>query len=169
MFIRKATPADFDTIRYVNGRAFGQQAEGKLVDKLRNRNMAVLSMVAVADDAVIGHIFFSPVTVESDKGNFEAIALAPMAVLPEYQKKGIGTQLVNAGLEECHKMGHEIVFVLGHSKYYPRFGFVKAKEKGINCEFDVPDDTWMVTELKPGALKGRKGTVKYQPEFREAE
>jgi putative acetyltransferase len=168
IYIRKETPADYDDIRYVNRRAFGQEAEGRLVDELRNKNMSVLSQVAVEDDTVIGHIMFSPVTVKSDSNTFEAIALAPMSVLPEYQRKGIGSQLVTAGLEECRRMGYEVVFVLGHSEYYPRFGFVPARGKGINCEFEVPDDAWMVLELKPDTLAGRTGTVIYQPEFREA-
>jgi len=127
-----------------------------------------LSLVAVQDDSIIGHIAFSPVKVESERSTFEAITLAPMAVLPAYQSKGIGSQLVRAGLEECRDLGHEVVFVLGHPDYYPRFGFVLAKPKDIGCEFEVPDEAWMVLELREGALAGRRGTVIFQPEFREA-
>jgi putative acetyltransferase len=166
--IRKETDSDHDAIRYVNRRAFWQEAEGDIVDKLRVRNMAAISLVAVEGDRIIGHILFSPVTVEADKAKFEAIALAPMAVLPEYQKKGIGTRLLKAGLDECRKLGYEIVFVLGHPEYYPRFGFTQARTKGIGCEFEVSDEAWMVLELKENALAGRKGVVKYQPEFSEA-
>lgn len=165
--IRKETPADYAAVRNVNNRAFGQRDEGLIVDRLRERGMAIISLVAAEDDRIIGHILFSPVTVESDKGKFEAVALAPMSVLPERQRKGLGTRLVKAGLEECLKLGHEIVFVLGHPKYYPRFGFVQAKKKGIGCEFEVSDEAWMVLEIKEGALAGRKGVVKYQPEFSE--
>jgi len=166
--IRRETPEDIDSIRYVNEQAFSQKEEAKLIDKLRNRGVVTLSLVAVQAGQIVGHILFSPVTVESEYSSFEAISLAPMAVLLAYQRKGIGSQLVLDGLEECRCLGHEIVVVLGHPDYYPRFGFVLAKPKGIDCEFVVPDEAWMLLELKEGALAGRRGTVKFQPEFREA-
>ena len=166
--IRRETPKDIDSIRYVNEQAFGQKEEAEIIDKLRKRDVVTLSLVAVQTDQIVGHILFSPVSVESEYSSFEAITLAPMAVLPEYQRKGIGSQLVRVGLEECRRLGHEIVVVLGHPDYYPRFGFVPAKPKGISCEFEVPNEAWMVLELREGALAGRKGTVKFQPEFHEA-
>jgi len=165
--IRRETPEDIDSIRYINQQAFGQKAEAELVDKLRNRNIVILSLVAVQGDQVVGHILFSPITIESKGASFEAIALAPMAVLPAYQRKGIGSQMVRAGLEECQRLSHEIVVVLGHPDYYPRFGFVAAKPKGIECEFEVPEEAWMLLELREGALAGRSGTVKFQPEFQD--
>jgi len=116
----------------------------------------------------VGHIAFSRVKVEAEHSSFEAIALAPMSVLPANQRKGIGSQLVRAGLKECRHLGYEIVVVLGHPNYYPRFGFSPAKPKGIDCEFQVPDEAWMILELKDGALAGRRGTVRFQPEFSEA-
>jgi len=161
------TPKDIDSIRYVNEQAFGQIAEAAIVDKLRNRNALTISLVATEDNEVVGHIAFSPVVIESQCSSFEAVALAPMAVLPAHQRKGIGSQLVRAGLEECHRLGHDVVVVLGHPDYYPRFGFVPGKQRGIDCEFEVPDEAWMVLELREGALAGRSGTVKYQPEFQE--
>lgn len=165
--IRPETPKDVDSIRYVNEQAFGQKAEAAIVDKLRNRNALTISLVAIKDNQVVGHIAFSPVVIESQCSSLEAVALAPMAVLPAYQRKGIGSQLVRASLEECHRLGHEIVVVLGHPDYYPRFGFVPGKQRGIDCEFEVPDEAWMILELREGALAGRSGTVKYQPEFQE--
>jgi len=165
---RRETPKDIDSIRYVNEQAFEQKGEAELIDKLRNRNVVTLSLVAVQDEQIVGHILFSPVTVESEGSRFEAISLAPMAVLPEYQRQGIGSQLVQVGLKECYQLGHEVVVVVGHPDYYPRFGFVPAKTKGIDCEFEVPDEAWMILELREGALAGRKGTVKFQPEFHEA-
>ena len=165
---RQETLKDIDSIRYVNEQAFEQKGEAELIDKLRNRNVVTLSLVAVQADQIVGHILFSPVSVESEYSSFEAITLAPMAVLPEYQRKGIGSQLVRVGLEECLRLGHEIMVVLGHPDYYPRFGFVPAKPKGISCEFEVPNEAWMVLELREGALAGRKGTIKFQPEFHEA-
>jgi putative acetyltransferase len=164
--IRREIPEDIDYIRYVNEQAFGQKEEAEIVDKLRARGGATLSLVAVQENQVVGHILFSPVTIESEHAGFEAISLAPMAVLPAYQRRGIGSQLVRAGLEECQRLGYEIVVVLGHPDYYPRFGFVPAKSKGVACEFETPEEAWMILELREGALAGRSGTVKFQPEFR---
>jgi len=166
--IRRETPEDIDSIHYVNEQAFGQKGEAELVEKLRNRAALTLSLVAVQKSELVGHIAFSPVVIESESSSFEAISLAPMAVLPEYQHQGIGSQLVQVGLKECYQLGHEVVVVVGHPDYYPRFGFVPAKPKGISCEFEVPNEAWMVLELREGALAGRKGTVKFQPEFHEA-
>ena len=168
LMIRQEIPEDSAAISNVNEEAFGQKEEGELIGKLRNRGVLTLSLVAVQDNGIIGHIAFSPVKVESERSSFEAIALAPMAVLPAYQRQGIGSQLVQEGLEECRRLGHEIIVVLGHPDYYPRFGFVPAKPKGIDCEFEVPDEAWMILELRQGALAGRRGTVRFQPEFREA-
>jgi putative acetyltransferase len=168
LIIRLETHEDKAAIRHVNEEAFGQKEEAEIIEKLRSRGVLTLSLVAVQDDRIIGHIAFSPVEVESERSSFEAIALAPMAVLPAYQRKGIGSQLVRSGLQECRHLGHEIIVVLGHPNYYPRFGFVPAKPKGIKCEFEVPDEAWMVLELPEGALAGRQGTVSFQPEFREA-
>jgi putative acetyltransferase len=166
--IRQETNEDIENIHYVNEQAFGQPQEANIISKLRTRGKVSLSLVAIEDGNIIGHILFSPVTIESNKGSFEAITLAPMAVLPEYQHKGIGSKLVVAGIEECRRLGFEMVTVLGHPDFYPRFGFVPAQPKGINCEFDVPEEAWMILELEQGALTGRKGTVKFQPEFHEA-
>ena len=165
--IRRERPEDINSIRYVNEQAFGQKEEAELIDKLRNRDTVTLSLVSVWEEQVVGHILFSPVIVESENSSFEAVALAPMAVLPAYQRKGIGSQLVRIGLEECRRLGYEMVVVLGHAAYYPRFGFVPASTYGIKCEYDVPDEVFIALELRKGALSGRSGVVKYQPEFNE--
>ncbi len=166
--IRAETYEDITAISHVNNKAFGQKNEAELIDKLRKRGVLTISLVAIINRQVVGHIAFSLVTVESESSNWEAIALAPMAVLPEYQRKGIGSQLVHAGLDECQRLGHMIVVLVGHPNYYPRFGFVLAKEQGVNCEFDVPQEAWMLLELQEGTLAGRKGMVRFQPEFRDA-
>ena len=165
--IRLEIPDDIASVHRVNKEAFGDIGEAEIVDKLRNRGVLTLSLVATDGNKVIGHISLSPVTVAADPSSFQAMSLAPMSVLPHYQRQGIGSQLVRAGLEECRRLGHEIVVVLGHADYYPRFGFIPAKSKGIDCEFEVPDDAWMVLELREGALAGRSGIVKFQPEFSE--
>jgi len=169
LVIRPEKPEDIESIRNINEQAFRQENESKLVDKLRNRGVLTISLVAVRDSEVVGHIAFSPVVVESGTSSFTAIALAPMAVLPAHQRKGIGSQLVRAGLEECRRLGHEIVFLVGHPDYYPRFGFVPAKPKGVDCEFEVPEEAWMILELREGALAGRRGIVKFEPEFKEVQ
>lgn len=110
---------------------------------------------------VVGHILFIHVTIESRGTSFTAVGLGPMAVLPAHQRKGIGLQLVRAGLEECRLLGHEDVVVLGHPDYYPRFGFVRASTYGIRWEHDAPYEAFMVLELRRGALSGIIGMVKY--------
>ena len=163
--IRLETPADIDVIHCVNEQAFGRKDEADIVDKLRDRAALTLSLVAVQDNEVVGHIAFSPAAIESDSSSFEAISLGPIAVLPAYQRQGIGEQLVRAGLDECRKLGHGVVLLVGHPGYYPRFGFVLASSKGISCPFEVPDEAFMVLELQPGALADRSGLVRFPPEL----
>lgn len=167
LVIRAETPEDAGSIRYVNEQAFGGKEEAVVIEKLRNRGALTLSLVAVQGDEVVGHIAFSPVVIASEYSSFEAIALGPMAVLPTYQRQGIGGQLVREGLEKCQNLGHSIVVVMGHPTYYPRFGFRTAKPRGISCEFESPEEAFMILELRHGALAGRSGIVKFQPEFQE--
>jgi putative acetyltransferase len=164
--IRAETAADREAVRGVNESAFGRSEEANLVDALRGSANPCISLVAEEGGRVVGHIFFSPVAVESGGGAWAALGLGPMAVLPEYQGRGVGSELVREGLSECQRLGHEVVFVLGHARYYPRFGFKPAGVKGIACEFPSPDENFMVVELRPDALAGREGLVRYSPEFR---
>ncbi|MFC2018843.1 GNAT family N-acetyltransferase [Chloroflexota bacterium] len=168
LIIRPETPADEAAISHINEEAFGQKEEAELIARLRDRGVLALSLVALQDNEIVGHIAFSPVRVEAGGSGFEAISLAPMAVLPLYQRRGIGSQLVRAGLKECRRLGCEIVVVLGHPNYYPRFGFSPGRASGIDCEFEVPDEAWMILELEEKALAGRGGIAKFQPEFHEA-
>lgn len=165
ILIRTETLEDHGFVRRINELAFGQPNEADLVDALRVNAGPCISLVAVVDEQVVGHIFFSTVSIESKSGSFTAIGLAPMAVLPEHQNQGIGSQLVREGLKACRQLGEEIVVVLGHANYYPRFGFVPASSQGIRSEYDVPDEVFMIAELTAGALNGRRGLVKYHPEF----
>ena len=169
LIIRTEQPGDLDAIRRINELAFGQAAEADLVDALRGAGNVATSLVAVREGLVVGHILFGPVSIESDASSTPAVGLGPMAVLPESQGSGIGSRLVEEGLAACREAGCEIVVVLGHATYYPRFGFVPASRHQISCEYDVPDEAFMVLELTEGALLGTSGTVKYAPEFGDAE
>ena len=124
-----------------------------------------ISLVAVQNGRLVGHIAFSRVTITSETGTIEALGLAPMAVIPIYQHQGIGSQLVEGGLTACHHTPYGVVVVLGHPHYYPRFGFVPAKPWGIVWEHDAPDEAFMVKEIQEGALAQIRGVVKYRPEF----
>ena len=163
--VRPERPEDASAVRRVNEQAFGQGAEANLVDALRQRGEPLISLVAVEDDQVVGHILFSPVTVETEQTSWGAVGLGPLAVLPEHQGRGIGSQLVQAGLAQCRQAGHGVAIVLGHPDYYPRFGFVPSKPLGIRWEHNAPEEAFMVLELKEGALVGRGGTAKFLPEF----
>lgn len=163
--IRLEEIEDQKDIRRVNELAFGQTMEADLVDALRANARPHISLVAVVEGRIVGHIFFSPASIETESGIFAAMGLAPMSVLPEFQNQGIGSRLVNEGLKKCRELGHSIVVVLGHPNYYPRFGFIPAHLKGLRSEYDVADDTFMMLELNENALAGRRGLVKYHPEF----
>jgi putative acetyltransferase len=168
MIIREECEADAGRIRAVNLAAFETSTEADLVDALRRRVTPLISLVAVADDDanVVGHILFSPVTLASESG-LVLMGLAPMAVVPSRQRQGVGANLVREGLERCRQLGVAGVVVLGHAEYYPRFGFVPAARFSLRSEYDVPDDVFMVRELREGALQGRTGTIRYHPVFAE--
>jgi putative acetyltransferase len=163
--VRHETAADRLSVRTVNEQAFEGTEEADLVDALRDRGGLTLSLVAVRDAEIVGHIAFSPARIVSPGSEIAAVGLGPMAVLPACQRLGIGSRLVRRGLELLRESGHRVVVVLGHPEYYPRFGFVPGTRFGVNCEFDVPDEVFMVLELRAGALRGQGGTVQYQPEF----
>lgn len=167
--IRKERKEDIEAIHLVNRLAFGQEDEALLVQRIRESSGFIpeLSLVAVRDSQVVGHILFSRIHIETPQKNVEVLSLAPMAVLPEFQNQGIGSELVRTGLKECRDLGHKIVVVIGHPGYYPRFGFVPAREKGLDAPFPVPDDAFMVCELVPDTLAGIEGRIKYPPEFED--
>jgi putative acetyltransferase len=165
MIIRREEPQDIAAIRLVNEQAFDGSAEANGIDALRDRGAVTLSLIAVIDDRVVGHLFFTPATIEAPDRSWPALGLAPLSVLPEYQRQGIGTALMKAGLEECRCLGHERVIVLGHPDYYPRFGFERASRYGVRFEFEAPDEACMILALQPGALVGVGGVATYQPEW----
>jgi putative acetyltransferase len=167
--IRQETIHDHLGIKYVNDLAFGQPNEGILIEKLRLNSQFItkLSLVAESEGKIIGHILFFPIKVQGDTKEYESLALAPMAVIPDFQNKGIGAQLIVKGLESAKEIGFKSVIVLGHKNYYPKFGFVPAGKWKIKAPFDVPDEAFMAMELVKDGLKDVSGIVEYPNEFEE--
>ncbi len=162
--IRAEKKDDQDAIFAVNASAFETPAEATLVDMLREQAQPIVSLVAEDQGNVVGHIMFSPVSL-SENHDLKVMGLAPMAVAPEHQRKGIGSALVLAGLEQCRQLGFVAVVVLGHPEYYPRFGFSPSSRFGIDSEYEVPEEVFMAMELVPDALSGKTGRVKYHNAF----
>lgn len=163
--IRAEQTKDFAAVRQVNLAAFKRENEANLVERLRLVHHT-FSFVAIVAEQVVGHIFFSPVTIEgTDPEHLLILGLAPLAVKSESQRQGIGSMLVRHGLKECFQSGYRAVVVLGKPSYYQRFGFFCASEKGLKCEYDVPDEVFLVLASENGALQNVKGIVKYHSEF----
>jgi putative acetyltransferase len=163
--IRDETESDRDAVRALNESAFETTAEARLVDALREQAAPLVSLVAEQDGAIVGHILFTPVTLFGHEDR-KIMGLAPMAVAPARQRLGIGSALVRAGLERCRALGAGAAVVLGHPAFYPRFGFVPSIQFGIDCEYDVPEDVFMVTELEPSFLRGASGRIRYHRAFK---
>ena len=149
VLVREEGPDDAAAIRDVQQRAFDQAQESDLVDALRANGAVLLSLVAVAARRIVGHVMYSPVSVGSASG----AALGPMAVLPEHQRVGIGRALIEEGNRKLEGLRCPFVVVVGHPDYYPRFGFRPASEHGITCEWNVPDDVFMVLVLDPSRMR----------------
>ena len=160
--IREERADDIAAVRNLNSRAFGQDQESNIVDALRANGAALLSLVATLNGQVVGHIMYSPLSID---GKFEGAALGPMAVLPQCQRRGIGSRLIEAGNRKLKDDGCPFIIVVGHADYYPRFGFKPASEHGIKCEWDVPDNVFMLLVLDQAKMAGVAGLAKYRPEF----
>ncbi len=165
VIVRKERPEDIEAIRAVNGKAFGQPQEGQLVDALRKNSGVLLSLVATLNSRVVGHILYSPVSISSDGEAVIGAGLGPMAVLPEYQRQGIGGNLIEAGNQKLREMDCPFVVVLAHPEYYPRFGFKAASGYDIRCEWDVPENVFMVLVRDQSKMKNISGAAKYRQEF----
>jgi len=165
MNIRKEKDSDIEEIWKVNAEAFETEAEANLVNALRDSGISCISLVAEEGEEIVGHILFTPVELIGDNSGLKLMGLAPMAVMTKLQKKGIGSQLVKAGLESCLAQGYDAVVVLGHPEYYPKFSFVPSVKFGIKSEYEVPDEVFMVLELTKGSLKGHQGIIKYHSAF----
>ncbi|MHC4543084.1 MAG: GNAT family N-acetyltransferase [Planctomycetota bacterium] len=165
---RQEEPGDHHAIRRVNEQGFGTSEEANLVDALRQANAIVLSMVALDGEDIIAHILFTEVVVTQADSQFTGLGLGPMAVLPCHQRKGIGTQLLQIALDKCCRLDYDFVVVMGYPEFYSKFGFSPAKPYSISCEFDAPDEAFMVLELRKNALAGRSGIAHYRDEFQNA-
>ena len=197
--IRIERPGDEQQIRIVHQCAFDQNEEADLVDKLRQSCTNKISLVAISNDQIVGHILFTPleiiprcssrrldlginpnsprefltgltpVMIQAREKIITGMGLAPMAVLPEFQRQGIGSQMVKAGLEAAEKAKYPFVIVLGHPTYYPRFGFVPVSRYGVMSEYEnVPDEAFMILVFDQASLKDVSGLAKYRPEFASA-
>ena len=161
--VREETAGDFAPIRAVVAAAFGRDEEARLVDALREGGYARLSLVAELDGQIVGHLLFSDLPIVAADSTVEALALAPLAVVPQHQRTGIGSLLVRDGLRRLREAGHRIVVVLGHPAYYPRFGF--SPELARQLDSPYAGESFMALELAEGALEGVRGEVKYAPPF----
>lgn len=169
MIIRLEQSSDINDIHDVNEKAFGQSKEANIIDNIRKNCDDVLSLVAIEKDKIVGHILFSPVTIEGEHGVVKGMGLAPMAVLPEFQRQGIGSQLVNMGIEQLRKRKCPFIIVLGHPEYYPSFGFVSAARFGIKSQWEgIPDNVFMILWLDTSIMHQIRGIAKYRSEFNEA-
>lgn len=164
MIIRKEEDTDHPLVYQLNARVFESDGEAKLVEKLRGSPDALLSLVAEKQERIVGHIMFSKVSLIGH-ADLKIVGLAPLAVAPEVQNTGIGSELVNQGLSLCCEAGVDAVVVLGHSHYFPKFGFKPGVSFGVDCEYDVPEDVFMLNELKEGSLTGKQGVIFYHPAF----
>jgi putative acetyltransferase len=165
--IRREEPQDSDAVRALNLSAFDNGPEAALVDKLRTACADYLAFVAVEDGKVVGHILFTPVTI--DGHDVAGMGLAPMAVLPPHQRQGVGSRLVRHGLDHLRRSGCPFVIVLGHPGYYPRFGFEPASKYRLRCQWEgVPDEAFMVVVADRKALPDSGRVARYRAEFDEA-
>jgi putative acetyltransferase len=166
--IREEISTDFQSVWELNAAAFETEVEANLVNILRESGISYISLVAEQNEKIIGHILFTPVTLEGDDSGIRLAGLAPMAVIPNLQRQGIGSMLVAEGIKHCKSAGFDAIVVLGHPEYYPRFGFVPSVNYNIISEYDVPDEAFMLLELSRGCLKGKQGKIKYHKAFSDA-
>lgn len=168
VIIRQETKADQARVYKVQKQAFERENEAELVEKLRDTDVFIpeLSLLAELNSEIVGHILFTRITImDGENIKHSSLALAPMAVLPEFQNKGIGSLLIKAGLAKAAELGHKSVIVLGHAEYYPKFGFLPAIEWDIRAPFDVPEEALMAVELVKDGLSPVAGLVIYPEEF----
>ncbi|MFH1964529.1 MAG: N-acetyltransferase [Acidobacteriota bacterium] len=164
--IRFEQPGDIEAVRKIYKKVFDQPVEAEIVDTLRTSCKDLISLVALFDSQVVGHILFSPATLSSPSGTLRGMGLAPMAVLPRYQGRGIGSSLVLQGIQHLRDRGCPYVIVLGHPEYYPRFGFIPASQRKITCQWKgVPREAFMILVLEEKIIPKTGGEARYMDEF----
>ena len=164
--IRTETDADIEAVRLIHLQAFGRETEADIVDTLRHKQAAVLSLVAVRRNEVVAHAFFTRVVITRDSGHERGVGLAPLAVRPDQQRTGLGTDLVRYGIAALKNRRHGVLVVLGDPAYYLRFGFRPAARFGLRCEFPAPEDAFMALPLDTFWCGGA-GLVRYAKPFHE--
>lgn len=174
MIIRQENINDYKAIFDLIESAFKNEElsdhkEQFLVERLRKSDNFVpeLSIIAIENNEVIGYILLTKIKIKNEEVTFHSLALAPMAVLPKYQKQGIGAMLIHYAHEKARELNFESIVLLGHEKYYPKFGYTMAKNFNIRLPFEVPDENCMAIELKANALKNVSGIVEYDKAFYE--
>jgi len=164
MTIRSTTASDLKDVLRINEQAFGQDDEARLVEAMLRDPSAEprVSLMALDEDDPVGFILFSAARLDGPESPASAAILAPLAVVPEAQKQGIGGRLIRAGLDDLAEAGIGLVFVLGHPDYYPRHGFEPAGQYGLRAPYPIAPEhegAWMVQALKPGLIGTLQGTV----------
>ena len=172
--IRQENESDYAAVFDLIEKAFKNEVysdhqEQLLVERLRTSSAFIpeLSLVAEIDKQVIGHILLTKIKIKRAEKSFGSLALAPVSVLPEFQKKGVGGQLIIVAHEKAKALGHHSIILLGHQDYYPKFGYSQADKFGIELPFDVPKENCMAIELTKHALKTVSGVIEYPKEFFE--
>ncbi len=167
--IREEQPGDASAVRTVNEQAFGQPEEANIVEKIRANCSDALSLVALDEGEIVGHILFSSATIETDQGPVEGMGLAPMAVQPGCQRQGIGSSLVRRGIDLLAERSCPFVIVLGHPEYYPRFGFERTCTYHLQSQWEgVPDEAFLILFLDQSLKSQAGGLARYRDEFDEA-
>ena len=167
--VRSEKPEDIAAIRRLNETTFGQSAEADIVDRLRESCPEIISLVAEDNSGLVGHILFSPAEILSMGTRVEGMGLAPMVVLRERQREGIGTRLITEGLNLLQKNACPYVIVLGHPEYYPRFGFEPAAKYRIVCQWEgIPSDAFMIRIFDQTVMREVEGIALYRNEFDDA-
>jgi len=164
LIIKKTSHSDLNDVLRIQKEAFGHDEESNLVNSLMRDDSAkpLVSLLAIDNGEAVGHILFTKVWVTGREKSVSAMILAPLAILPHAQNKGIGGKLIKEGLEQLSKSKVDLVFVLGHPGYYPRYGFKPAGALGFEAPYPIAEknaDAWMVQELKSGVIENISGKI----------
>lgn len=174
LILRQENAQDYEAVFQLVEAAFKEMpfsdgTEQHLVNRLRLSDAFIpeLSIVAEQDGQIVGHILLSKIEIQNDEKVFPALSLAPVSVLPAFHNRGIGSQLIHKAHDIARSLGHELVLLIGHASYYPRFGYEIASKYNIRFPFDIADEHCMVCSLTTNGLEGVQGMVEYPKAFYE--